>query len=192
MAVRTDLVGLVDPAALARTRAEHLAGVVEQGDVSGGPLHVVDRLAALAVQRLVLAVFERFAGGEPQERHRPEQVVEQLGRGEHRPHPVQRSAHLRQATHLTAHLGGRGVAGAPRQRHRREHLALDELAAGVVAPVPPTGLLDDVSRIGDGEPHVAGAVRHHQILAEGALAVGDRVVDHVAHPCVALDLRRER
>jgi len=65
---------------LRRLRAEHLARVVEQGDVCRRPAHVFHRLRTRPVERLVLEVFEHTAGSQPQQPGRPEQVVQELRR----------------------------------------------------------------------------------------------------------------
>ena len=59
---------LGDAPALPRHRAEHLAGVVEQGDVRGGPAHVGDVVGARAVEGGDLVVVEDVAAGEAQQR----------------------------------------------------------------------------------------------------------------------------
>ena len=128
---------------LRRLGPEHLAGVVEQGDVGRRPAHVVDRVGPWAVERLVLGVVEHAVGSQPQQAHRPEQVVQQLGRRQHRPHAIERRTDLRDRPHLVANLAGRHLVAAPRRRHRRPHLALDPAAGRVVATEAAARLLDD-------------------------------------------------
>ena len=55
------------------------------------------------------ASSKSVAGGEAQQRPRPEQVVEQLRRREHRPHPLEGGAHLGHAAQLLAQLRRRHV-----------------------------------------------------------------------------------
>ena len=110
VAVRPDLVGVVDPAAAVGHRTEHLAGVVEQGDVGRRPAHVGDIVGPWSVERLDLGLVEHVASGEPQQRSGAEQVVEQLGRREHRPHPLEGGADLGDTAQFLAQLAARHVA----------------------------------------------------------------------------------
>ena len=64
--------------------------------------------AALPVQRQRLVVGEHAPAGRLEQRLRTEQVVEQLRRGQHRPHAVERCAHLvGAAQHLANRAAGR-------------------------------------------------------------------------------------
>ena len=126
------------------------------------------------VERVDLGLVEQVAGGEAQQRPRAEQVVEQLGRREHRPHPLERGAHLGHATQLLAQLAAGDVAVARRRGERGEDLALDEAAPGVVAAEAAARRLDDARRLLDREPQVAGAERHDEVVAQRPLAVARR------------------
>ncbi len=50
----------------------------------------------------------------------------------------------------------------------------------------------DARRLVGAESHVPGPERQHQVVAQGALPVGDRLIDHVGHPRIALEPRRRR
>ena len=76
VAERADLVGVVDLAAPARARAEHVAGVVEQRHVGGRPADVGDVGRPRPVQGGHLSVVEHAGPGEAQQGGRAEQVVE--------------------------------------------------------------------------------------------------------------------
>ena len=78
-----------------------------------------------------LVVVERSAGGEPEQRRGPEEIVEQLRGREHRPHPLERRADLLGGAHpLTHRPRVDGVAGA--RREGIEQRLLDEATRRVV------------------------------------------------------------
>ena len=101
--VRISSVSLIRPLPV-RHRTEYVAGVVEQGDVGRRPAHVGDIVGSRSIQRLDLRLVEQVAGGQPQQRSRPEQVVEQLRRSQQRPHPLEGGADLRDTAQLLAQL----------------------------------------------------------------------------------------
>ena len=183
VAVRPDLVGLVDPPAAVRHRTEYVAGVVEQGDVGRRPAHVGDIVGSWSIQRLDLRLVEEVAGGQPQQRSRAEQVVEQLrrsrapatsarGRRGPREHHAAPGAARQPDTSTDTGRGGKGG----------EELALDVTAAGVVALEAARRGLDDACRLLDGEAQEAGPERDHEILPQRPLAIADRPVDERRHP----------
>ena len=189
MAVRADLVVLVDLAVLAEFRTEHVAGVVEQRDVRRCPPHVADVLGTLPEQQQRLVFAEHAPAGRLEQGLRAEQVVEQLRRREHRPHAVERGPHLVGVAQHLAHRPRADLVVTPTRRQRRPQLRLDELPTAVVPAEPPPGRPHDPCRFLGAEPHVAGAERHHQVVAQRSLTVADRLVDHVGHPGVALQAR---
>ncbi len=104
---------------------------VEERDVGVGPGHLLDRFGAGPDQSRDLVVVERSAGGEPEQRRGPEEIVEKLRGGEHRPHPLERRAHLLGGAHPLTHCPGvDGVAGA--RREGIEQRLLDEATRRVV------------------------------------------------------------
>ena len=115
--------------------------------------------------------------------------MEQLGRCEHRPHPLERSADLVEVSHRLADLLRRDVVptaggeGGP-------DLALDDPSGGVVAPAPPPSGLDDAAALARPEAQVGGAEGHDQIVAERALTIAHGILDEPAHAGVALHPRR--
>lgn len=68
----------------------------------------------------------------------------------------------------------------PAGGHRRPHFALDPTASGVVLAEPALCGAHDAGGLGGTQAHVAGAERHHQVVAQRALAVGDGLVDDQA------------
>ncbi len=120
-----------------------------------------------------------------------EQVVQQLCRGEHRPHPLQRGAHLGQLAHAVAHLGG-GDRLTPRGRHRRPHLGLDEPPGGVVPTEAALRVAHDARGLVAPQAQVARAEGDDEVLAQGALTIGDGLVDDQRHADVALGRGRQR
>ncbi len=149
-----DLVVLVDFAVLAGLRAEHLAGVVQQRDISGRPPDVVDRFATWAVQRLVLALLQQPVRGQPHQAGRAEQVVQQLGRGQQRPQSLQCLADLGHRANVGTDLARRDFVTAPRRSHRRPALPLDPAAGGIVTPEPTSGVADDARCLARTEANV--------------------------------------
>ena len=65
--VGADLVAVIDLAVFAQLRPEHVAGVIEQGDVSHRPAHIVDRFRPLTEQRQRLGFVEYPASCDLQE-----------------------------------------------------------------------------------------------------------------------------
>ena len=118
MAVRPDLVEFVDPAALAELRSEYVGGVVEQRHVAGGPPDLGDGLGPRPEERERLALVERAAGGELEQSLRSEQVVQQFGGGEHRPHAIERLARLGGAAEHILHIAGTDCGIVERCRER--------------------------------------------------------------------------
>ena len=114
-----------------RLGAEQRAGLVEQRHVVDGPHGVLDVLGPRAHERRLLGRAERAAGGQLDEGGGAEQVVEQVGGGEHRPHPLEGLAHLGGVAQPLADLVGLDRdAGAVGERG--VHARLDVPAAGVV------------------------------------------------------------
>ena len=143
VSVGANLVGFVDLAVLARFRSESDEGFVEQRDIGFGPANVVHVGRTRAMKRVDLLFGEILLTGRLEQRLRTEEVVQQLGRREQRPHALEGRAHLVGATQGVAHLGGRHVAFAPRRRHRGPDLVLDPLATGVVTAKTTSSRLDD-------------------------------------------------
>ena len=187
MTVRPDLVEFVDLAALAGFRPEHVGGVVEQRHVAGGPTHVVERPRTRPEERQCLTLVDRPAGRHLQQRLGAEQVVEQLGRREQRPHPIECLAGLRCAAQHVLDLARTDLGIVERSRERRPELALDEPSAAVVTAEPTPRSLDDARRLVDAQPYVAGAERDDEVVPQRPLAVADRIVDDVGHAVVALE-----
>ena len=63
--------------------------------------------------------------------------------------------------------------------------------AGVVPAEAALRGAHDALRLFGPQAHVSGAERHHEVLADGALAIGDGLIDDQAHPQVALHPRGE-
>jgi hypothetical protein len=170
----------------ARLGAEQVVGLVEQGHVVVGEHDVGHRRRARSVQQLELVVGEVLAAGEAEQSARPEQVVEQLARGQHRPHPLQRLDDRRRLAYLRPQLG-RLDRDAGRLGQRPGDLALDEAATGVVGAEPAAGVADDVLGLADGEAEVLEAVGQAQRRPERTSAVSHRLGQHRRHLLVALD-----
>ena len=150
-----------------------------------GPHDAGHVVAAGALERGQLVVIQVLAG-QLDERSRPVEVVQQLGRGEHRPHPLQRLADLgRQAQPLAHLLGRRGRAADLGQG--REQLRLHEAAAGVVQPEPAAGVGHDGGRALGRHHQRLQPERHPQRLPQPPLAITHRLGEHRRHASVALD-----
>ena len=146
----------------------------------------------MAEQRIDLGVAQDVAAGEAQQRPRAEQVVQQLRRREHRPHPLERQADLGHVPQLLAELGRRQLAAAtPRAVERGEELALDVLATGVVPAEAAGGRPDDARRLLGGDADEPAPERHDEVVLQRPLAIADRLVDDVGHAGVALDPSRQ-
>ena len=185
--VRADLVGVVDLAVAAGLGAEHVAGVVEQGDIGRSPPHVVDRLRTRTEQRQRLGFVEHAASGELEQRLRPEQVVQELGRREQRPHPVECLADLRGSPEGVLHRQRTDLRVVEARGERRPQLVLDELASAVVATEATTSSPDDPRRLLGSQPDVPGTERDDEVVAQRSFTVGDRLIDDIGHPNVTLE-----
>ena len=99
---------LAAPASRARSRRldrpEQRVGLVDDRDVGVGPRRVRHVVGTGAVQQLLLVVVENAVGGRPHERTEPEEVVDQLGSRQHRPHPIEGFAHLGSAAKTIGEL----------------------------------------------------------------------------------------
>ena len=152
-----------------RRRPEQGPGLVEQRHVVDGPRDVVDRRRPGAVQGGDAPRRQQVRP--PAEREQAagaEEVVEQLGRGEHRPHPLER----------LAHLGRCGAAGRGPRRRRAgrgslsasasNSCCLDEAPAGVVVAEAAPGVGHDAR---GSAPRVTARVwrpsRHPQVAGAG-------------------------
>ena len=120
---------------------------------------------------------------------RAEQVVQQLAPGVSTGHIRSSASRISgSARTRVAHVrAARTVVVAPRGRHRRPHLALDPPAGRVVAAEPTLRSTHDALRLLGAQAQEAGAERHDDVVAQRPLAIGDRLVDDVGHPQVALD-----
>ena len=141
-------------------------GLVEQGGIGLRPDDGVHVRGAGAVERRQLVVAQPLRPGQLQQRLRAEQVVEELGRREQRPHPLERDAHLLGVARAVADLVDRELL-ARRARQGGEQLALDEAAAGVVTAVAATGRLHDPLALGHRDPQVREAEGHDERLPQG-------------------------
>ena len=101
-------------------RAEDRVGFVDQREIGFGPQDLGDVADALAVQEPLLGVGEHASGGGADQRLEPEQVVDQLGAAQHRPHAIERRPHLGLTTQARRELvlPSVGCRLSPRQRGR--------------------------------------------------------------------------
>ena len=173
---------------LRRHRTEHLAGVVEEGDVGRRPADVVRRRRPVAgtgrrsrPRRTGCAAASRSSAREP---NRSWSSCAGVSTG-----------HIRSSAARTS--------GTPRSSWRSsppDTSPLRDDAARAAKNSPSTcrrpvlcrrkrrrGRLDDACRLLDREAQVAGTERHDEVLAQGTLAVADGTIDQRRHPGVALD-----
>ena len=170
-----------------RPWAQQFERFVEQRDVVVGE-HDVGRVGpALTHQQTTLAVVEVPRGRRTQQAPRAEQVVEQLGGGQDRPHALERLSHHRFPSHpLAHHLGTLLIAR--RVGERLEEQLLDVTAPGVVGADPATDLVDDLGRGLRGQRQALQPVGHPQRLAQRVLAIAHGPADHPDHAGVTLDV----
>ena len=115
--------------------------------------------------------------------------MQELGRGEHRPHALERLAHDGVVPEPVAHVGDVGLeARAGGQRFVEADL--DELAAGVVRAGPPPGVRHDLLGALGRDPQHLDAVADRQVVAQRAAPVAHGLGEHLRHAEVALDARR--
>ena len=138
------------------------------------------------VQQFDLVAAEPGAGRGAQQRLRSIEVVHQVGRGEHGPHPLQRLAHLDRVREALANLGRIGGAACAAGQRREERL-LHQPAPGVVLADPPGRLGHDLSRLLHAEMQPLQLVADSQIASQGPAAVPHRAAQHSGHARVALD-----
>ena len=164
VAVGTHGIGL----ALTRPGTQHGPGLVQEGGIRCRPQELVGLGDALPVERPYLGRGEaRICGTD--ERLRTEEVVQELRRRQHRPHPFQGLPDGPLPVDAFLHGPGIQVATATgRQRH--EELGLHELAGCVVGPVAAPRLVHDQLRLRRREAQPLEPVSDPQVVAERPLA----------------------
>ena len=133
----------------------------------------------------LLVVGQPSRAGQAQKRPRAEEVVEQLRRRQHGPHPLEGLTHLVKVAGALAHVVD-GDLDPCRAGERAEQLGLDEAPRRVVATEPPPGRAHDLLRLGGPHPQVGDAERHDQVVLQRAAAVAHRLGQDVGHADVAL------
>ena len=78
------------------------SGFVEQRHILEAPHHLIGVTAARTMQQLDLGRAEPTGRGRPQQSLRSEEIVEEVGGAEHRPHPFQRLPDLQSVAKLLA------------------------------------------------------------------------------------------
>ena len=168
-----------------RSSTQNGAGFIQQGRVRRRPVHIVSRIAPRAEQGVHLIGGEAPIGG-PYKSPRPEQVVQQLGRGEDRPHPLQRLAHSQLAPDPLAHRLGIEI-NPTRGNQRLVELGLHEPAGRVVGPESTSGFDHDAMRLFDRESQPLQAVPQTEVGANRTLPGSHGPGDEPDHPKIALE-----
>ncbi|MBS1265307.1 MAG: hypothetical protein MAG471_01149 [Acidimicrobiaceae bacterium] len=114
-----------------------------------------------------------------------EEVVQELGRCQNRPHPLEGLAYRQLTTQALTQALGVQVATAA-LCHHREELGLDEAPGGVVGPEAAPGLGDDRCGGSSGNREPLQAMADADIVTKRLLAGACRPGDHADHPEVAL------
>ena len=169
--------------------------LIQQGGVVGRPHHFGGVGRPIAMKQIGFIGGEQRPGGGAEQCRRAEQVVEKVGRGEHRPHPLQGLTQLDAAVETLAHrLDVKvGTVGAECTLGQTlVHLLFHESASSIVGAEPSAGLVHDLFALLDGEPETAKAIARHHVGPQRPLTIPEGSAQNRDHAQIALDAGRRR